>query len=227
VTDGDFSGDARRTRLEGLGARIPPQAWHALLVHGAPRRYLSGEILVRQGDPGGYVLALNRGLVKVGRVEADGHELVLAVRGPGEIIGESTYVGEQARSATVTAISTCDTYTVSHVRFRSIVTEFKLNEVVLGHVTGRLHESEDIRSELTGLPPRRRIARMLLRFSPGGTFALPQGDLAKAVGLSRSAVAIELAWLRAQELVITGRGRVMIADRSRLASLAAGLPDHP
>jgi CRP/FNR family transcriptional regulator, cyclic AMP receptor protein len=205
---------------------MSPQAWHALLVNGAPRRYVSGEVLVRQGEPGSYVLALNRGLVKVSRVEADGHELVLAVRGRGEIIGESTYLGDQARTATVTAISACDTYIVSHVRFRRIITDLKLNDLVLSHVTGRLRESEEIRSELTGLPPRRRIARMLLRFSPDGTFALPQSDLAKAVGLSRSAVAAELAWLRGQKLVVTGRGRVIIADPSRLASLAAGLPDR-
>jgi CRP-like cAMP-binding protein len=206
---------------------MPPRAWHELIVNGAPRRYLNGQVLVRQGETGGYVLVLNRGLVKISRVEADGHELVLAVRGRGEVIGESTYVGERARSATVTAISACDTYIVSRVRFGAIITKFNLHEVVLSHVTGRLHESEDIRSELTGLPPRRRIARMLLRFSPGGTFALPQGDLAKAVGLSRSAVAAELAWLRAQRLVITGRGRVIIADRPRLTSLAAGLADPP
>jgi CRP-like cAMP-binding protein len=227
VTDGDFSDSAPTPHLDGLGSRISSQAWHALLVNGASRRYLSGETLVRQGEPGGYVLALNRGLVKVGRVEADGHELVLAVRGRGEVIGESTYVGEQRRSATVTAISTCDTYIVSHIRFRGIVAEFNLGDVVFDHVTSRLRESEEIRSELTGLPPRRRIARMLLRFSPGGIFALPQGDLAKAVGLSRSAVAIELAWLRTQKLVITGRGRVTISDRPRLTSLAAGLPEHP
>jgi CRP/FNR family transcriptional regulator, cyclic AMP receptor protein len=83
---------------------MSPQAWHALLVNGAPRRYVSGEVLVRQGELGSYVLALNHGVVKVSRVEADGHELLLAVRGRGEIIGENTYLGDQARTATVTAV---------------------------------------------------------------------------------------------------------------------------
>lgn len=179
--------------MEGLGSRMSAQAWRDLLASGSPRRYVSGEVLVRQGEPGRYVLALNRGLVKVTRLEPDGHELVLAVRGRGEVIGEATYLGDQVRSATVTAITVCITYIVTHLRFRAIIADYSLHERVFRLLADRLRESEEIRSELTGLPPRRRIACMLLRFSPENVCALSQSDLAKAVGLSRSAVAAELA----------------------------------
>jgi CRP/FNR family transcriptional regulator, cyclic AMP receptor protein len=205
---------------------MTPQAWHSLLVNGSPRRYGVDEVLVRQGEPGRYVLALNHGLVKVSRVEPDGHDLVLAVRSRGEIIGESTYLGDRARSATVTAISACDTYILSHVRFQKIITDFNLNDLVLGHITDRLHESEEIRSELTSLPPRRRIARMLRRFSVNDSCALSQADLAKSVGLSRSAVAGELAWFRDQGLVVTGRRHMTITDRTRLDAVAEGSLDR-
>jgi CRP/FNR family cyclic AMP-dependent transcriptional regulator len=163
--------------------------------------------------------------VKVTRVEPDGQELVMAVRGRGEIIGVITYLDGQERSATVTAISSCLAYMVSEVRFRRIVGEFNIDDVILRHVTARLRESEDIRSELASLTPRRRIARMLLRFSVGEHCVLSQGDIAKAVGLSRSAVAGELAWLRAHGLVSTGRGRVTITDPARLDELADGQTD--
>jgi CRP/FNR family transcriptional regulator, cyclic AMP receptor protein len=179
-------------------------------------------VLVRQGEPGRYVLALTSGLVKVTRVEPDGHELVLAVRGRGEIIGEITYLDSQERSATVTAISGCLAYMVPEARFRRIVGEFNIGDAILRHVTARLRESEDIRSELSSLAPRRRIARMLLRFSVGEHCALSQWDIAKAVGLSRSAVAGELAWLRVHGLVSTGRGRVTITDLASLNDLADG-----
>jgi CRP-like cAMP-binding protein len=218
----NISDEASGSALDGLGGRIPADAWCALLASGSPRRYASGEALVRQGELGVNVLALNRGLVKVTRLEPGGHEFVLAVRGRGEVIGEATYLGDQVRSATVTAISSCICYTVAHIDFRRIIDGFSLNERVLRHVTERLYESEQIRSELTGLPSRRRIARMLLRFSPGDVCALSQTDIAKAVGLSRSAVAAELAWFRDQDLVVTGRSRVMITNRSRLRRLADG-----
>lgn len=218
----NISDKASGSALDGLGGQIPADAWRALLASGSPRRHASGEVLVRQGEPGMSVLVLNRGLVKVTRLEPDGHELVLAVRGRGEVIGEFTYLGDQVRSATVTAISSCVTYIVPHISFRRIIGEFSLNERVLRHLTERLYESEQIRSELTGLPSRRRIARMLLRFSSGDVCALSQTDIAKAVGLSRSAVAAELAWFRDQDLVVTGRRRVMITDRSRLRLFADG-----
>lgn len=206
---------------DGLGAKIPPDAWHTLLVNGSPRQYRSGEVLVWQGDPGRYVLALTHGLVKVTRIEPDGHGLVLAVRGRGEIIGEITYLDSQERSATVTAISNCLAYLVPGVRFRRIISDFDIGDTVFRHVTARLRESEDIRSELISLPPRRRIARMLLRFSVDERCALSQWEIARAVGLSRSAVASELAWLREHGLVSTGRGRVTITDLGGLNDLAA------
>lgn len=209
---------------DGLGAKIPPAAWHALLVNGSPRRYGIGEVLVRQGEPGQYVLALTSGLVKITRLEPDGYELVLAVRGRGEIIGEITYLGNQERTATVTAISSCLAYLVSGARFRRIVNDFNIGDAVFRHVTARLRESEEIRSELASLTPRRRIARMLLRFSVNEHCVLSQWDIARAVGLSRSAVAGELAWLRERGLVSTGRGRVTITDLMRLNDLADGQP---
>ena len=212
----------RSMERDGLGAKIPSEAWHALLVNGSPRHYRPGEVLVRQGEPGRYVLALTSGSVKVTRVEPDGHELVLAVRGRGEIIGVMTYLDSQERSATVTAISACLVYMVSEVRFRRIVGEFKIGDAILRHITARLRESEDIRSELASLAPRRRIARMLMRFSLGEHCALSQWDIAKAVGLSRSAVAGELAWLRVHGLVNTGRGQVTITDLAGLNALADG-----
>ena len=201
---------------DSLGAKIPPEAWHALLVNGSPRQYRVGEALVRQGEPDRYILALTSGLVKITKVGHDGHELVLAVRGRGEILGEITYVDSQRRSSTVTAVSACLAYLVPEVRFRRIVAEFNIGDTILRHVTARLRESEDIRSELASLTPRRRIARMLLRFSVDEHCVLSQWDIAKAVGLSRSAVAGELAWLRAHGLVSTGRGRVTITDLTKL-----------
>ena len=122
--------------------------------------------------------------------------MALAVRGRGEVIGESTYLGNQPRSATVTAIGLCVTYIIPHLTFWRTVEDFGLNSLVLRHLTDRLRESEEMRSELANLPPRRRIARVLLRFSRSGELALAQAELARAVGLSRSAVALELAWLR-------------------------------
>jgi CRP/FNR family transcriptional regulator, cyclic AMP receptor protein len=91
----------------GLGSLLPPEAWQALLANGMVRRFGKGEILMRQGEPGSHVFVLARGRVKVARVDTEGNELLLALRGVGDIVGELAVLGGGARSATVTALVPC------------------------------------------------------------------------------------------------------------------------
>jgi CRP-like cAMP-binding protein len=208
-----------------------------LLRAGQPRRYSRDEQLLRQGDDGTHVLLLTAGRVKVSRHERDGRELLLAVRGPGEALGEISAWDGSPRSATVVALETCLTYLLSAARFRSILDSSGSGPLLLRHVVSRLRESEDSRADLTDLPAPHRIVRTLLRlgasvapnYRPGDAYAeepliidlgLSQEELARAAGLSRSAVAAELARLRRDGLVSTGRQRIVLLDVVELSRIA-------
>ncbi len=218
--------------LQGLGSLLPIGAWHALQRDGAFRRYDAGAALLRQGEPGTHVLVLTAGRVKVTRVEPDGSELLLAIRGPGEVLGEIAVLDGATRSATVTALDSCLTYVLPAVKFRRIIDEFRLQDVLLGHVLARWREADDIRAELAELAASQRVVRTLIRFAvmAGSTTAagrsvdvrLSQEELASATGLSRSAVAAELADLRKRGLVATARRRVVILDVDGLRLLSDG-----
>jgi CRP/FNR family transcriptional regulator, cyclic AMP receptor protein len=54
---------------------------------------------------------------------------------------------------------------------------------------------------------------------------LPQEELARAIGASRSQVAADLRRLRREGVVSTGRRRIVILDRDRLRALDAGRPE--
>lgn len=216
--------------LGGLGGLLPPEAWSALIDDAHVRRYKPGEVLVRQGDPGGFVLALLAGLVKVTRDEIDGSELLLAVRGPGEVIGDISVLDGRPRSATVSALDQCATAVVPAGRFREVITVHDFVDVLFRHAFGRLREGEDRWAEKATLPAGRLVARQLLRMvaqsgdvaigSIGVNLRLSQEDLARGVGLSRSAVAIELQRLRSLGVVSTARRRLVIRDLRRLEALA-------
>lgn len=212
-------------RLTGLGAMLPPTAWQAVLATGSARRYSTNEVVARQGEQGNCVIALISGHVKVTRLEPDGRELLLAVRGPGEVIGVLAFTGGSQRSATVTALATCHTFTLPNVRFQRIVDEFDLLPLILRHLADRFREGEGIRAEMAEVPALRRVVHALLRLSTAGSdlgdLGLSQQDLAQAVGMSRSAIAAELSRLRRRGLVVTGRRRLAITDRAALASLVA------
>ncbi|WP_155884548.1 Crp/Fnr family transcriptional regulator [Actinomadura flavalba] len=187
---------------------------------GVECRFRPGAVLLRQGDPPSHVLHLSAGRVKVTRLNSDGSTLLLAVRGPGELLGEIAVLGGTGRSATVTAVDPCRARTLPADRFRVLVREIGAEGELLARAMRRMLESEAWRAETAALPAGPRVVRALLRLAgPGdGRLEVPlgQAELGLAAGLARGVVAAELAVLRKAGLVVTERRRVLIADAARL-----------
>lgn len=166
-----------------------------------------------------------------GRVKAlltlpDGEVLLLAVRGPGEILGEIAVLGGEGRSATVIAVDACVTRVLAADRFRVLLRSSGAEAELLRRAMRRLREGEAWRAETAALPAGPRVVRALLRLAvPGGSGPLDVGlgqlEIGQAVGLSRGVVAAELARLRELGVVSTERGRTVIIDPPRLRALAA------
>jgi CRP/FNR family transcriptional regulator, cyclic AMP receptor protein len=99
---------------------------------------------MRQGEPGGFVYTLVSGLVKVTRDEINGTRLLLAVRGPGEVIGDVSVLDGGLRSATVTTLDRCETVGLPAGRFRELMTIHDCYDVLVRHVLGRLRDRGSI-----------------------------------------------------------------------------------
>jgi CRP-like cAMP-binding protein len=84
--------------------------------------YQSGEIIVREGQVGDCMYAIQEGQVAVLR-EQGGQEVLLMVRGPGEFFGEMAIFERQARSATVRALSQARLLTVDKENLLRRITE--------------------------------------------------------------------------------------------------------
>ena len=172
------------------------------------------------------MVLITAGQAKVTRVDAEGNEHLLVIRGPGEVVGEISVLDGSVRSATVTALIPCITYVVASGRFLRIVREKQVEDILLRYVIARFRESEDARAELAMLPAMQRIARVLLRFAAvvGGEHPeldLSQDELAGATGLSRASVAAKLASLRRKGLIVTGRRSLVVRDLAGLRSTSA------
>jgi CRP/FNR family cyclic AMP-dependent transcriptional regulator len=205
---------------------VSAEAWAHLVSAGEVRRHESGLILLRQGELPTHVLCLVTGRVKIVRVSPDGSVLVLAVRGPGEILGDISVLGGEGRSASVIAIDPCETRTIPADRFLLLVRSLGLESELLRHAMSRIREGEAWRAEIAALPAGPRIVRTLLRLATPGpampvNVGLDQTELGQAVGLARSTVAAELARLREQGLISTSRRRIIIINLVGLRALAA------
>src|SRR4051812_19456628 len=74
-------------------------------LEGLARRAVlpSGTVLMHEGLPGEGVFLLMSGVVKATSVTSAGREVILAFRGPGDLIGELALIDDRPHSSTVVA----------------------------------------------------------------------------------------------------------------------------
>ncbi len=212
---------------------LVPADRELLLSLGSPRTYQPREPILHEHDRTSFVVAIRRGWAIVSVSTRRGTPLILALRGPGDLIGDMAAVDGRPRSATVVALRTVDGVVVQGDRFRTfIAARPKANAVVMRQLTGRLRNSDSERRSLASLTVSQRLAARLVELAERtGTrqgdavvinLPLPQHDLAAAVGSTREAVAKALKMLRDQGVVRTGPQRLTVADLEVLTALAGG-----
>lgn len=84
-----------------LFTRIPPSNIQGLLDTLEPIEVSAGEEIIKQGEPGEYYYALQRGTCEVVRKGSNKREIRLAELGPGDTFGEEALISGARRNATV------------------------------------------------------------------------------------------------------------------------------
>lgn len=204
---------------------LAPPKRTALERLGVPVRYPAKATVFREGQPSRAVLIIQAGHVKVTHRAEDGADVLLAVRGPGEVMGDEGVLMQEPRSATVTAISEVSGLDVSAGDLLSFVNAEGLWPEMYRAVVWRRREADE-RAMAARLGVRSRLIRLLLELGADVGeedgeeikigVALSQQDLAGRIGASRDAVAIELRRLREQGLVRTGRSLLVLEDVDKL-----------
>src|SRR5947208_3448614 len=92
----------------GFLAELDTAARETLDGLGRHRRFDAGAPLFLEGDLGGNVMIIRSGHVKVFATSDDAHGVLLAVRGPGDVLGDLSAVDNEPRSASGTALDAID-----------------------------------------------------------------------------------------------------------------------
>src|SRR5829696_7566508 len=135
----------------------------ALRSHGTMRLFPRGQALFTEGDLGERVFMIERGWVTLRSAGPDGEEMILALRGPGEVVGEMSAFDGAPRTATALAIDEVEAVvapgrTVAAVLERDVVAANDFARILVA----RLRESDSQRVEFTVLDTLARVARRLL-----------------------------------------------------------------
>lgn len=207
----------------------------ALCEVGYFRVFAGGAPIMHQGDESDQVVVIESGWAKVTSATAGGHEVVLAVRGPGDLVGESALTGGGERSATITALSHVRALVIPAARFMAFLDAHpEVWLLVSSTVVQRLDDADRrLRVHLTsrGLE---RLALLLADLAdlsagqnppgPDGSIdigpPLSQEELGRWMDASRETVARSLGALRRQGLVRTDRRKITVVDPSRLRAFA-------
>jgi CRP/FNR family transcriptional regulator, cyclic AMP receptor protein len=195
--------------------------------HGVRRTFRRGQALFSQGDIGERVFLVEDGWVTIRSSSPEGDEMVLNVRGPGELLGEMSILDHAPRSAAAVAVGDV-TALVAPARAiaRVIATDADAANDVVRVLLERLRQSDVQRLEFTVFTTVTRVARRLLALaesfgepaSDGIRVDLPlsQEELASWCGSSREATAKALRTLREVGAITTARRTVTVSDEAEL-----------
>ena len=205
----------------------------ALARVGTTRDYEPGQVLVRQGAQLRDVHVLLNGRAVVVRATPQGKDVLLALRGPGDTVGELAALDPAPRTATATALEVLSSLVIPGDRFIDFLGERPAAMLAMLQLLARRHRESDRRLVDTRAEEAiTRLARHLLELGARYGVASEQGldldiplsqqQLADWVGVSREAVSAGLRRLREQDVVATGRLHITLLDVDRLRSVAMG-----
>lgn len=220
-----------RPKASTILAALPAPTLRELFEQGRTVRFEPGSVLFREGSDSTAVVLIRHGQTKITCLTQEGRETLLAILGPGDVLGELGALDGSPRSATVTALDDVEALVVPAAAFRDLVErDGRVALTVLRIVNGRLREADRKRVEFGALDTATRLALRLLELArrygeadgQGHRIALPltQDELAGLVGSSRESVTKALRRFRDEGWVDTGRRRVTILDGPALQRFA-------
>ena len=219
---------AASSRPTDLLSDLPEQLSSGLLANAKPVKLAANEILFLAGDPGEGCFRLNEGLLKVSMVSPTGAERILAILGPGSIVGDMAMIDGRPRSASVSALRDCKLSFVSRSAFEAVAEKNpEIYKHLLSLLAARLRDTDQVVAAGTFLPVKGRVARALLDLAKAfgnevgaGRVVirqkLSQSDVAAMAGIARENVSRILnEWMRLK-LVTRLSGYYCIENKARL-----------
>lgn len=211
----------------GLRALLSASEWADLVQCGVRHSYVRGDRMLQQGQDGQWVLLLVAGRAKVVYAAPDGTEVLLAVRGPGDVLGEFAMQDAGPRSATVQALEMCTAFLVTARAFREFVRRHARESELNRYVMAKVRESTAHTWRLTARRPEAQLAELLLAVvaAAGPDHPRPcevlmsQEELARGLGLARSSITPILADWKHRGLIEIGRSRLCVLHPDALADL--------
>jgi CRP/FNR family cyclic AMP-dependent transcriptional regulator len=212
-----------------LLSRLPARYSALFLKTATPVHLSAGDVLFESGAPGDGCYWLKSGALKVIVTSDHGEERIIAILGPGAMVGELSMIDGLPRSATVRALRDSQLSFVSRRTFlQGLRKHPELQEHLIETLVERLRGADQETAAASFLSAKARLARALLQFAdhlgkptgePGQIVLhqkIRQVDLAAMAGVARESASRTLSLWQEQKVVISRSGATTVINRPRL-----------
>lgn len=215
-----------------LFANVSADAHVAFARQGRLQRYQAGTVMFLQGDPPDAVYCILSGRVEITTTAAaDGRIRLVAVLGPGDLLGELAVLGDIARSGSAICVADTTVWVVNSQGFRRFLTDHPPVALALLSSLARLVIAQNgVVDDMLFLDLRGRVAKRLLGLAKTGDappadgtvieWGLPQADLAYLCGGTRANVSRVLAEFGRRRLIERVGRQYTLRDVKTLCRLA-------
>jgi CRP/FNR family transcriptional regulator, cyclic AMP receptor protein len=194
------------------------------------KRHPAGTEIITVDRPGEIAYIIVDGSTKVHIDQSDGSDVILAILGAGEIVGEMSLADSLGRSATVSTLEPSTLFLMDRAAFWTSLQEMPTITYNLMNILSRrlrlanLHRQSLVRLDVYG-----RVAGQLLAFvqeygevAPNGDVLIPlrltQSDLASMVGASRVRVNQAFGFYKRRNYISVNHDRhIVVHDVSALS----------
>lgn len=221
------------TPVKSFLAGLDPPAARDLRARAVARTFARGTALFHQNQVSDRAIVLLNGYVKLSSISDDGREVVLAIRGPGDLIGELGAIDGQPRSATAVTLEEVTVLALSVVSFQAFLAAHPHVALrVISMLSSRLREADRKLVEFTSRDSLSRVAARVFELSERFgqrldgkvriDLPISQEELAGWTGCSRDSVVKALQAMRGLGWIDTGRKQITVHDLEALRRQADG-----
>ena len=216
-----------------LFSGLPEELSQGLFTKARILSLTADQMVFLAGDAGDGCYRVEEGLLKVSVVAAGGDERILAILGPGSLVGELSMIDGAPRSASVCALRDSKLSFVSRAAFEAFCqSNPELYRHVMTLLARRLRDTNSALAATSFLSLKARVARALLSLAEafgqdvgGGRILvrqkLTQSDLGAMAGIARENVSRILKEWASRSLVSRLAGYYCLENKAAIEREAA------
>ena len=203
-------------------------AWFSLLP--PAQLYPVGTVLALQGCEARDIFFIEDGLAKLVRLDGNGREQILGLRGPGWILGAAFVLAGRSHPANVVAVTACTVRRLSREAFLAMLTEqpdlsWHVHRMHSREVLSQFHHMADLGARTARQRLECALQRLAAVTNPNGAgrevrllSPLKRWELASLIAVTPEHLSRLLKGLRDDGVIRVDRGWIVITDMRRLAS---------